>query len=356
MVIDSSIPFRQTPVNVLEYSRGVDAGQRNRANALSLRTGEAQEKARGAQAIAQGVLSSDNPAESYPIALEQARRMGHNVASLPPEWGADADLALRMITAPEKDRTEFERLTAGLDPASARRALMVKLGIEPDANTSARLGATSGRESALEARARAAGLEPGTEPYKNFMLKGGAGKGSRIVYGPDGAPIVYEGDPAGAPKPLREFDAKALQFYTRMKQSLPRVEGAEAALIGENGGPSLLDTFADNFGSAGNFMKSSEYQTYQTAAREWIAGILRLDSGAAVPESEFTRYFATYFFSPGDNEQTRAAKKAARETAMDALLKIQPPGREGPTESAPAADRPISDYSDEELQRMLEEN
>lgn len=215
--------------------------------------------------------------------------------------------------------------------------------------------AIAGREGggvedlALHKRAIAAGLTPGTDAYNQFMLNGGVKKNARIVYGPDGNPIFYEGPAGGEEKPLREFEAKAVQFYKRMSDSLPRVEKAENALMGENGGPSMLDTFADNFGSAGNFIKSKEYQTYQAAAREWIAGLLRLDSGAAVPESEFQRYFSTYFFAPGDNEQTREAKRQARITAMEALKGIQPPGREG---AAPSARKPLSEMSDEELKRL----
>lgn len=199
---------------------------------------------------------------------------------------------------------------------------------------------------ALHERAIAAGFPPGSEGYKNFMATGGSSK-YRRVYGPNGEVLFEEGSGSGGQKPLREFEAKALQFYKRMSDALPRVEATEKALVENKGGPSLLDSWAESVGPAGNFLKSDEFQTYQAAAREWIAGLLRLDSGAAVPESEFQRYFATYFFAPGDNEQTRDAKKKARIAAMDALKAIQPPDSGGA--EAATSGSPLSGMSDEEI-------
>lgn len=203
---------------------------------------------------------------------------------------------------------------------------------------------------ALHERAIAAGLTPGTEGYQNFMATGGSSK-YRRVYGPNGEVLFEEGSGSGGKTPLREFEAKALQFYKRMSDALPRVEATEKALVENRGGPSLLDSWAENIGPAGNFLKSEEFQTYQAAAREWIAGLLRLDSGAAVPESEFQRYFQTYFFAPGDNKQTREAKKKARIAAMDALKAIQPPG----SDTAPSGGsmKAPSEMTDEEIRKEL---
>lgn len=120
----------------------------------------------------------------------------------------------------------------------------------------------------------------------------------------------------------------------------------------------MFDNAMENFGSLGNMLKSSEGQAYKAAALEWIAGILRLDSGAAVPESEFERYFKTYFFIPGDSEQTRENKKAARETAMDALSRIVPAQAGSPrqgrdSEDAPPGGLSVQDMSDEDLLKAL---
>ena len=95
----------------------------------------------------------------------------------------------------------------------------------------------------------------------------------------------------------------------------------------------MLDANADSI-PGGNFIKSPEYQAYKAAALEWVAGVLRLDSGAAVPESEFVRYFNTYFFQPGDNKTTRANKMQARKDLMSAIGRIAPDATE-PAQSAP---------------------
>jgi len=124
-------------------------------------------------------------------------------------------------------------------------------------------------------------------------------------------------------KPLKEYEAKVTSYSRRMMDSTPRLNAAEDALMGE-GGPSLVDVGADSLGAIGNFVKSPEYQTYQASAREWIAGLLRLDSGAAVPDTEFARYFSTFFIEPNDNPQTIANKKAARDSVMMAVGEITP--------------------------------
>lgn len=58
---------------------------------------------------------------------------------------------------------------------------------------------------------------------------------------------------------------------------------------------------------------SAEQQQYQQGARVWISGLLRYDSGAAVPEDEFDRYFTTYFAQGGDSDAVIAQKTASRE-------------------------------------------
>jgi hypothetical protein len=230
-----------------------------------------------------------------------------------------------IYSMPAEELTDWQRKMAMLgSPEERMRATRIALDLEAPASAEA-------KPTSLQQRALDAGLQPGTEPYKQFMLDGGRQKTSKIVYGQDGQPIVYEGAADGAPKPLREFEAKAVQFNTRMVESLPRVEASEKA-IEEKGGVSIWDQATSSemgkrFG--GNFLTSNEFQTYQGAAREWIAGLLRLDSGAAVPETEFVRYFSTFFYEAGDNEKTRANKRSAREATMKALQQIVPPDRQG---------------------------
>lgn len=54
--------------------------------------------------------------------------------------------------------------------------------------------------------------------------------------------------------------------------------------------------------------------------REFIAAVLRYDSGAAIPPSEFANAYATYFPSPNAGPEEIAQKRRARQTAIDGLM------------------------------------
>lgn len=151
-------------------------------------------------------------------------------------------------------------------------------------------------------------------------------------------------------KPLTEFQAKAVG-------QLARMQGAEQ-VIGQMEGyiPSVSARAAAGVPGVGNVLTSEAFQNYQQAAREWISGVLRLDSGAAVPEVEFERYFATYFPQPGDGPDVVAQKTNARQRATDALRgslsdisdRLPPPPTSLPTQ-APAGD------GDAELQALVQQ-
>lgn len=141
------------------------------------------------------------------------------------------------------------------------------------------------------------------------------GPSGGITIGPDGS--VQIGGP------LREFEAKAGQFALRMNEADKRLTPTEDALLAQ-GGASLADKAFSEWGSIGNFFTSDEYQAYRAAAQEWIGALLRLDSGAAVPESEFQRYFQTYFVQPGDTPEVARQKREARATAMSGVNAVAP--------------------------------
>lgn len=230
-----------------------------------------------------------------------------------------------------------------MDPmALARLGLMTKADARAERELQWKLsggGAKPPKDPLAKAKALAEmeGHTPGTPEYNQAVVKHGAAKGMVIESDGKGGFSVRTGGASGG-SGFKEYEAKAKQFYTRMKAAEPRVTEFETALE-KKGGPSLLDTTAEGMGSVGNFLKSPEYQAYTAAAREWIAGLLRLDSGAAVPDTEFTRYFSTYFIAPGDTPETIRSKKAARDAATEALRLIQPDGG-GPPPDAPDAGVP----------------
>ena len=76
------------------------------------------------------------------------------------------------------------------------------------------------------------------------------------------------------------------------------------------------DTFAGNFGGIGRKFQDEEFQVAKRAADEFLAVILRKDTGAAVTREEFALYGPMYLPQPGDKPALIEAKRKAREEAL----------------------------------------
>jgi len=66
----------------------------------------------------------------------------------------------------------------------------------------------------------------------------------------------------------------------------------------------------------GNFLKSDEYQASEQAQRDFLAAILRRESGASIAPTELTEGRKQYFPQPGDSELVLQQKAANRQTAL----------------------------------------
>jgi hypothetical protein len=103
---------------------------------------------------------------------------------------------------------------------------------------------------------------------------------------------------------------------------------------------------------------------YEQAQKEFIAAILRKESGGAITPDEFTEYGAIYFPRPGDGPDVIKQKAAARKRATDNLIaasgkgadvvKNQPFAVKKPVDSgtaiaAPQRTKPLEEMTDEEL-------
>jgi hypothetical protein len=66
----------------------------------------------------------------------------------------------------------------------------------------------------------------------------------------------------------------------------------------------------------GNYMQSSEYQKYDQASRDFINGVLRRESGAAISQSEFDNAYRQYLPRPGDSKEVLAEKQRNRQEAI----------------------------------------
>jgi hypothetical protein len=138
-------------------------------------------------------------------------------------------------------------------------------------------------------------------------------------------------NPDGSPKltPQQQIDkdkisveqGKATSFALRARDSLAAYDQAGLdpdSAIGQWGNqafPNVTARFSDDKRNA-----------VRGAEREFIAAILRYDSGAAIPPQEFESAYLTYFPSSTAGPQEIAQKKRARETALQGLMIGAGPG------------------------------
>ena len=94
----------------------------------------------------------------------------------------------------------------------------------------------------------------------------------------------------------------------------------------------------------GNSLVSAPFQQAQQAGREFLAVVLRKDTGAAITNQEFEIYGPMYLPQPGDGPQVLEQKRLARDRVMQGIEAGLPraaieraPATASPRASAPAA-------------------
>lgn len=151
-------------------------------------------------------------------------------------------------------------------------------------------------------------------------LRPQSGAGGPVQRGPAAGLQVAQADTGTAtdardPVKLTEGQSKDLGFWNRMdgvSADLDRFEGT------------LTDAGQRAKGAVpfvGNALVSEDYQRARRAAEEWVAGILRKDTGAAVTAEEMKRYDQIYIPQAWDDPKTVEDKRSARKRAMEGLKK-----------------------------------
>jgi len=133
--------------------------------------------------------------------------------------------------------------------------------------------------------------------------------------------------------------ASFLERATGAEGEYARIDSDPSASGVQPIGPrSLPGTFLQNhFPGAlnslpGGIGNSPERQQSDAAQREFIAAVLRYDSGAAIPPSEFDSAAQIYYPQPGDGPDVIAQKARARSRAIDGLRAAA--GRMAPQQQA----------------------
>ena len=112
---------------------------------------------------------------------------------------------------------------------------------------------------------------------------------------------------------LTEGQSKDLGFYSRGIYANADLGNLENSLVDLGG------NVAGKMGVVGNYFKDPKYRQAERAGREFLAVVLRKDTGAAVTPAEFELYGPMYLPWPGDDKQTISDKKVARERAMQGI-------------------------------------
>ena len=144
------------------------------------------------------------------------------------------------------------------------------------------------------------------------VFDAGTQESGTVVYDPTtGNPIVSTG--TAKPVKLTEGQSKDLVYFERATGASPIIDE-----FGES-----LTSFAQKGLNAvpgvGNALTSDEFQKANQAAAEWLAAILRKDTGAAITSQEFDIYGPMYLPTPGDGAEVLAQKKEARKRAEAAI-------------------------------------
>ncbi|MEM8882399.1 MAG: hypothetical protein AAGC82_17565, partial [Pseudomonadota bacterium] len=170
MRVDNRVILAQRRSNPLaRFAQGADAAQGLQANNLALMAGRQEQSQQTVQQIAQGVLSSPDPAGAYPVALRQASAMGFDVSRLPQEWGEDAQMAVSMAALPEAQLTDFQRRAQFMTPQELRQEALIASGIKPRAQPTDPL-------DGLRARRMSAEIEQLENPQPDFSDRQGLRK------------------------------------------------------------------------------------------------------------------------------------------------------------------------------------
>lgn len=142
-------------------------------------------------------------------------------------------------------------------------------------------------------------------------------QGTALQVGPNGEITFNQG--AGV-KPLTEAQSKDTLYATRATNALPLLNQYEDNLM------SLPEAAAGAIPfNLGNYAQSEEYQLARDAGRDFLATILRKDTGAAITAQEEDIYGKMFLPQPGDKPATIQAKRQRRALAVEAIKAGMPP-------------------------------
>jgi hypothetical protein len=228
-----------------------------------------------------------------------------NPQALPPELAQSLQASQgargRLVTRRETPQERFANKAAELQ---GERSVLNDPGvIAADANRGRVMsrGTAQGQADVeystpvIQGKARTAGASAGASENARLGVQQQRGVGEYKPPTPDSA------------KPPTPDQKKATGYFLRAAESHNSAMSAETAVPYEWGG------------FRPNISLSAENQRFKQARREFVAAVLRRDSGAAITPDEERLYGEMFFAVPGDNGATIESKRQSRINALEAL-------------------------------------
>lgn len=123
----------------------------------------------------------------------------------------------------------------------------------------------------------------------------------------------------GQERPLTEAQGNAVAFLNRSQEALKAYEPASKYVPAE--------WEASAFGvTGGNRLLSNRAQQVLNAQREFVSGVLRKESGAAISADEWKNYGAMYFPRAGDSKEVIKQKENQRKRILESMAVQAGPG------------------------------
>jgi len=167
-----------------------------------------------------------------------------------------------------------------------------------------------------------AGFKPWVEPKQQELttIETTDEKGNPVIK------VVPKISGSTYPKPIKENQDKQPTEAQMSSANFGRkAQDANSVIqkIEDSGyDPSAYGRAARDLPLLGSFTKSDADRGYEQAQKEFIAAILRKESGGAITKDEFSEYGKIYFPQPGDGPEVLTQKAIARDKAAKSLLEM----------------------------------
>lgn len=260
-----------------------------------------------------------------------------------------------------------QRMAAFRDTLSADQQALFDL--DPKAFTGAEIKAAHATTKGTGAKQKYDELlAMGLEPSKAFNLAYGT-KSMRFRTNPDGSVEFYEGydDETSMPK-LREQEAKFGLYAAQALDSDQQMTELEKTIDPSSAGNAAYTMLRETpgLGRFGELVPNEEMKQYDAEAMRFIDGWARAMTGAAMPDSERVFYRTMIGVRPGDGPEVKARKARNRRIMAESLragagaggdilerVRAQMVDPNAGAQTAPAAQKPISEMTDEEIEAEL---